>query len=385
MKSFSVFAAIVFFTCPAFIPKISGQAADPKFDDLARRAEQLLETRPSEAADLYRQALAIKPDWTEGWFYLGASLYQADRYAEATDAFRKTVALTPDHGTAWAFLGMSEAEMDNRDQALADIRKGIELGLGTNQDFEIAARVKAARLLILSSAFDEALREMQPIARLKANSQAVVDTMGLCVLTVPSKLSELSRERRAVVSLAGRAAWASVTQRPAEATASYRELLEKYPNEPGVHYANGLYLLETDMTAALAEFEKEVQNNPKHWPSRIDIASLQLRQGDPDESIKTLRETMRIAPSRFRWLLHAELGRANLSANNLDAAIAELNTAVRLKADNPQVHFMLSQAYRRAGRADDASRENAEFQKLKVQQDPLGVPSLRTFANAAKN
>jgi hypothetical protein len=42
------------------------QTAD-NFDDLARRAEALVDTKPSEAADLYRKALALKPDWAEGW------------------------------------------------------------------------------------------------------------------------------------------------------------------------------------------------------------------------------------------------------------------------------------------------------------------------------
>jgi tetratricopeptide (TPR) repeat protein len=225
---------------------------------------------------------------------------------------------------------------------------------------------------------------MQPLVRLNTKSQAILDTMGLCTLTIGSKLSEVPKERRPIVSLAGKAAWASVNHQPAEAAATYKELLERYPNEPGVHYANGLYLLETDLAAAQAEFEKEVQQNPKHWPSLIVISSLKLRQGLADEAMASLRDAMKVVPSRFRWLCHAELGRANLTANNLDVAIKELNTAVRLKPANPQVHFMLAQAFRRAGRAEDAQRETTEFQKLKVLQDPLGVPLL-SFTNAGRN
>lgn len=355
------------------------------FNDLARRAEAALDSQPAEAAKLYQQALAIKPDWTEGWFYLGGALYQLDRYAEGTDAFRKAVAGAPENGAAWAFLGLCEAELDNSEQALADIRKGEELGLGANQGFEAAVRVKAAQILIRSSAFDEAMVQLQPLARQNANAQLVVDTMGLCALGAPSKLSELSRERRAVVSLAGKASWASVTQHPEEAATAYRQLLEQYPKEPGVHYANGLYLMETDLKAALAEFKQELQISPKHWPARIVLASLQLRQGSAEQSIQSLREAMKMIPTRFRWLCHAELGRANLSADNLDAAISELQAALRLKSGNAQVHYFLAQAYRRAGRPEEAQKENAEFQKLKLLQDPLGVPSLRPFSYAGKN
>jgi tetratricopeptide (TPR) repeat protein len=386
MKTLAAQAALIF--CLLCVPAqvaLSQPSSSVDFGDLAARAQAALDSKPAEAADLYRQALALKPDWTEGWFYLGGALYQLDRYPEAVDAFRKTVALSPKHGTAWAFLGLCEAELDNSEQALADIRKGEALGLGDNQDFVIAVRVKAARLLIQASGFDEALAELQPLVLLNTNAPAVVDTMGLCALATPSKLSDLSSERRKVVNLAGKAAWGLVVHRPSEAAAGYKALLEQYPNEAGVHYAYGLYLLETDASAALAEFQKELQGNPKHWPSLFVVASLQLRDGASDKSVETLRSAMKIIPSRFRWFCHAELGRAYLGANNLDTAITELKTAARLRPASPQVHFFLAQAYRRAGKAEDAQRETAEFQKLKVLQDPLGVTTMRTFSNVGTN
>src|SRR5947209_3248432 len=102
-----------------FLCALSAQESAPDFQDLARRAEALLDSKPAEAATLYQQALTLKPDWAEGWLYLGATLYQQDRYAEATDAFRKGIALSPQQGTAWGFLGLSEAMLDNPEQALA--------------------------------------------------------------------------------------------------------------------------------------------------------------------------------------------------------------------------------------------------------------------------
>ena len=361
-----------------FLSSLQAQTPPGDFEELARRAGSLLDSQPAEAATLYKQALALKPDWAEGWLYLGATLYQQDRYAEATDAFRKGIALTPQQGTAWAFLGLCEAMLDDPDQALADIRKGEELGFGGNVQFEVAARTKAAQILIKASSFDEALVEMQVLTRKEVDSPAVIDTMGLCALSIPYKLSELSPERRAFVSLAGKAAWAAVKQHPAEAIATYKELIEQYPKEPGAHYAHGGYLMETDLTAALAEFQTEIANTPKHWPSYIMLASLQMRQGAADQAKETLRAAMKIAPVKYRWMCHAELGRADLISDNLDGAITELQTALRLSPTYSQVHFLLSQAYRRAGRMEEAKKESDEFQKMKVQQDPLGVPSLQS-------
>jgi tetratricopeptide (TPR) repeat protein len=359
----------------AFAVFANAQAPDD-FDDLARRAESALESQPSEAVDLYKKALALRPSWAEGWMYYGATLYQLGRFAEATDAFRKGTGLQPQLGTAWAFLGLCEAALDDPDQALADIRKGEALGLGNNQDFEVAVRVKAAQILIQSGMFDQAMIEMQALAQKNTELPIVVQTMGLYALAVPAKWSELSAERKAAVELAGKAAWAAVRQRPADAISLYKQLLEQYPKEAGVHYAHGSYLMETDVNAAAAELKTEIQNTPKHWPSYIMLASISMRQGDSDQAKQLLLQAMKIAPAGYRWLCHAEIGHANLIADNLDGAISELETATKLNPGVAQVHFLLSQAYRRAEKPEYAKRETAEFERLKVQQDPLGVPSL---------
>ena len=217
------------------------------FEDLQHRAAAALDSHPEEAAGLFKQALAIRPEWAEGWLYMGGALYQVGRYAEATDALRKGVELAPGIGTGWALLGLSESQLDDQDQALADIRKGEQLGLGTNAQFETAVRVRAAQLLIRSSSFDEALGQLQPLSKYPDNPPPVEEAMGLCVLAIPDDMAQLSPQRRAVVDLAGKAAWAFASQHPEQAAAGYKQLLTQYPNEPGVHYAYGLYLMETDL------------------------------------------------------------------------------------------------------------------------------------------
>jgi tetratricopeptide (TPR) repeat protein len=359
--------------------------AKEQFDDLARRAEAVLDSHPEEAAALYKQALAIRPEWPEGWLYMGGALYQLRRFAEATDALRKGVGLAPAVGTGWALLGLSESQLEDQDQALADIRKGEDLGFGENIQFETAVRVRAAQLLIRSSAFDEALAQLKPLSKYPNNPPPVEEAMGLCVLASPDEMAELSRQRKEIADLAGKAAWAFASQHPDAASAGYRQLLEQYPNEPGVHYAYGLYLMETDLQAALAEFQKEVQNNPKHWPALLVIASLQIRQGSPERAIESLHAALKAAPAKYRWLCHTGLGRANLDANKIDAAVAELETAAGQAPSKPMVHFFLAEAYRQAGRKGDADRERAEFEKIKIQQDPLGVPALHPFGDSGKN
>lgn len=363
----------------------SWPAGGQDFDDLARRAESSLDSNPEEAAGLYGQALAIRPNWPEGWLYLGAARYRLGRYKEAADAFRKGLDLSPQMGTAWAFLGLVEAELQNPAQALANIGKGEDLGLGTNPQFELAVRVKAAQLLVESSAFSEAPAQLYPLAQRNENHPVVVETMGLCALAMPQKSAALSPERRAVVDLVGTAAWAAATQHPDVAADGYRQLIAKYPNEPGVHYAYGLYVMETDPVGAIAEFQKEIQINPSHWPAMIALASLQTRKGSPEMALPVLRAALKVVPAQSQWLCHAELAHAHMTLDHLDIAIAESEKAARMIPANANVHFLLAEAYRRGGRKADSQRERAEFEKLKAKQDPLAVPSLQPYGYAGKN
>jgi predicted Zn-dependent protease len=198
-------------------------------------------------------------------------------------------------------------------------------------------------------------------------------------------MGQLSPERRAVVDLAGKAAWSLATQHPDGAAAGYRQLLTQYPTEPGVHYAYGLLLTETDLKEALAEFQKEVQNNPKHWPAMLAMASIQVRQGAPQKAIETLHAAMKAVPAKYRWLYHLNLGCANLNANDATAAISELEAAVRQMPSSANAHFFLAEAYRESGRKADAEREKTEFEKAKVEQDRLAAPAWRPFGISEKN
>lgn len=348
------------------------------FEERAHQAELLLDTKPAESAILYKQLLGERPSWAEGWFYLGAASYRLERYQEARDAFEKNIPLNPTNGTAWAFLGLCEFELNHFDRALSNIEKGEKLGLGGNPQFETAVRQRAALALIRASLFDQALSQLQPLNRLHVDSPAVTVAAGLCALAEGHLPSELSASRRAVVNLAGKAQWAATSQRPAEAEAAYRELLATYPHERGVHYAHGLYLLESDQSAALEEFRTELKADPQHWPSLMASAFLETSRGDPDAAIAAIRKAEQVIPAGYRWLCNAEMGRAYLNLNQTEKAIAFFEASAKLEPINAQIHYYLEQAYRRAGRRADAEKQKAEFARLKAEQDPLALPDAAT-------
>lgn len=349
----------------------SGQTGD--FEDLVQRAQAALDTNPRQAVELYKQAVTLRPDWPEGWLYMGAGLYSLGQFGESAEALRKGTALAPNIGTGWGFLGLSEFKLNQYGEALTHIEKGEALGLGANHAFESSVRQTAALILIQSSKFDEAISQLHPLAVFGDTSEGVIVASGLCSLAMEKRPDQLTPAELELVKLAGAAQWAATSNRPADADEGFRKLLEKYPDTPNVHYAYGLYLMESDQKAALAEFDKATAASPKLWPAWLVSASLETKAGATANALRDVAKARQSAPEWFWWLCDAEAGRAHLTQKQPGLAIADFQNALKQRPGYRELHFYLSQAYERSGRTADAQREKREFVRLGAQQDPLSL------------
>ncbi len=94
--------------------------------ELALALEAEPESLP-RAAEAYRQAALLAPDWAEAWLSLGAVYYQLDDLEEAIRAFRHALQLEPENPRAHLNLGSVLCELGSMDEALAHLRTSIEL------------------------------------------------------------------------------------------------------------------------------------------------------------------------------------------------------------------------------------------------------------------
>ena len=104
-------------------------------------------------------------------------------------------------------------------------------------------------------------------------------------------------------------------------------------------------------------------------------AFLLSRGGEAESALKMAERARKVAPSSYAWLCDAEEGRAYLTMDQPDKAIAAFEESVKLQPENAETHHFLEQAYRRAGRKADAQRESQIFLKLKEAEDPKAVPN----------
>jgi len=336
--------------------------SDPAFERLARAAEEArTAARLDDAVRLYQEAVAARPSWTEGWWYLGTMLYSLERFDEARDAFRRVVAAKPEDGASWAFKGLCEFELRDYDRALSDLQHAQVSGVPNKEIFHVAT-YHLGILLTRYEQFEESLEVLARLAREGNESTSLVEALGLSVLRLPFLPSELPPEKREMVLMAGRATVHWANGRREAARAGFEELTLRYPEARNVHYAFGVFLLRDDPDAALAEFNRELKLSPFHVEAMLQIALEKNLRAENEEALALARKAVELAPTNSAG--RNILGRVLLNMDDVEGAIKNLEAGVKMAPLSREMHFELARAYARAGRKEDAVREREEFRKL---------------------
>ncbi len=361
------FATLLFgFTVSIVAPLWSQTPPKPTFAEIEKRAAEARDSKQlEEAIPLYREGLQLRPDWKEGSWYLGTSLYGLKRYAEARDAFRHLAISQPSNAPAWGLAGVCEFELKNYPRALEYLSRSESAGFGENQELAYLFRFRIALLLNRAGEFEQALSRLVPIAA-QGTFPEVIEAMGLGLLRAPLLPSEVPEQDRDLYIRAGEAMNAFVSHDTASAARLFEELVAAYPDHPNVHYARGVFLMENDPEKALPELQRELELNPSHSAALALMAKLYLKQGDPEKALPYARQAVKASPNAPA--LHRILGESLLESGETSAAIQELLTAARLEPDFPQTHFLLARAYQRTGQKALASKEMAEFERLDKKQ-----------------
>lgn len=340
------------------------------FDQLAQDAMRARnENRDDAAIESYRGALKLRPEWDEGQWYLGTLLYEKENYFEACVVLRSFLARNPENGYGWALLGLSEYETREYARALDHLQQSLVLGLGDNRKMTSTVSYVTAILLTRSEKFDESMALLFARVASGENTSTLVEPLGLAALRLPLLPAEIPPERKEVVHLAGSAALAVEAQQYAEADKLFNQLEAKYPDQPGVHFLIGAYLLGMRPDDGIRELKREIEISPSHLPARIRLAEECIKRQEMDQGIAFAQDALKLEPRSA--LAHMVLGEALVAKGDSGAGIRELETSRDLLPEEVRIRWDLLRAYRAAGRNEDAKREESEIQgKLGGQDGP---------------
>ena len=345
-------------------PKGSAPAASQRFADVSKRAGQAREQeRLEEAVQLYREGVRLRPDWKEGWWYLGTMFYDQDRYEEARAALRRFTVLDPKVAAAWAFLGLCEYETKTYDEALAHLEHATALGLDATSQLYTVAQYHAALLLNRSGKFEGAMEILMKFAERGGETPAMVEAAGIAGLRKPLLPVELPPTERELVLQVGRAVIDTGARHPVDAQKEFENLVASYPKTPNIHYLFGSFLMLSDPDAGLRELKRELEISPRSVPALLQIAFEYLKRGDAAAALPYARQAAEIDPESF--VVHNALGRVLVDSGDVENGIKELELSKKQAPGSPQTRIALASAYAKVGRNEEAAHERAEFLKLK--------------------
>lgn len=361
--------------------------ANAEFDQAVKSAEEArLAGLLDQALESYTKALRIRPNWPDGWWYLGAIYYEKDLYVQARDAFNNLVGLDPAKGPAWGMLGLCEFQTRDYDRSVISLQRGRTLGLGGNQELESVVRYHTALLYIHFEQFEIAYEVLREFLRIGNDSPKIVEAFGLTILRMPLLPKDIPADKREQVMLAGQAGLNMAARRLEQAQKLFDTLVSRYPDEPNVHYSFGVFLMNQDADAGLKEFSRTLELSPSHYPAMVQMAFEYLKRDEYDKALPLAEKAVQLAPRMYP--ARNVLGRVLLELGQVERAATELEEGVRLAPSSPEMHFALARAYTRLGRKEDAQREREIFKRLQDeyerQRNPKPAPEADKNQNTAK-
>ncbi len=182
---------------------------------------------------------------------------------------------------------------------------------------------------------------------------------------------------------------------PEQAIVEFKKAIAKDPKTPGAHYSLGasyvLSLGEINFPLAIAEFQKELANNPDDYYSHSQLGYIDLSQHKLDEAVIELSKATTLNPIDPDAFL--SLGQAYFELNKFPEAEAALRKSIALTSDPSRnhyqvqrAHYLLGRVLLQSGHADEAKNEMAISQDLSrrsVQENQGKAPS--ASSDAAQN
>ncbi|HXJ88699.1 MAG TPA: tetratricopeptide repeat protein [Candidatus Binatia bacterium] len=368
-RRMSLLVKMAFLVLTMLATSEAGHATTPQsFQQLSAAADRARErSRDDDAIQLYRQALALRPESAECLWYLGLLLYAKNQFFPARDALRTFVALRPETGAAWAFLGLSEFQVREYARALDHLRRAMATGMGDDEDLKQSVFYSVSILLSRLEQYDDSIGMLGAIVNTKQCDDVIIEADGLAGLRMPLLPSEIPQDRNELVRLAGKGVCAAQQGRVDDALKSFTTMRDSFPKEPGVHFLVGSFLMNTRPEEGIAEMKRELEISASHVPARNRLAEQYTKSGQYEDALKSAREAEKLEPKNFS--VNITLGEALLAKGDTAEGIKELETARERAPENTRIRWDLARAYTAIGRTEDAKREKQELERLQQQNN----------------
>ena len=349
----------------------AAQQDDPsdKYADEGQRA--LAQGQYDEARTDFEQLAKLHPEVAEVHATLAAIYYKQREYQLAVDAIHAAQKIKPGLPKLDSLLGLSLGEMGRFEQALPHLEKG----------FKQTADADARRMcgLALLRAYTGLGRDVEAVeTSLELNKVYPDDPevlyhtgriYGNFAYVVMTKLHDKAPGSVWMLQAQGEANEAAKDYDAA--MVAYNHVLEVDPKRPGIHYRMGRVYLRRyhenakaeDRDAAAREFKAELGIDAANGNAGYELAVLTQQMGDLEQA-RTLFEQVVARFPNFEEAL-VGLGGVYIDQQQPKQAVAPLERAAKIDANDQVAWYRLGQAERGAGNREAAQKAMARFQELR--------------------
>lgn len=301
---------------------------------------------PERIVTLLEGALALDPTYAHGYVRLGDVHVSAGRLEDAKLAYEESLRHDADLVVAHRSLGQvlltlglpqEAVEHLNRADQLAPDDRAVATALAQGY-MRLGEREKADDYASRAASNQQQIGLIDPLRR-------AVDDMGLS-----TRHSEERANRRIY------------EKRFPEAIIDLLIVMEKYPDDPMVHYRLGMCYERTgQITQAIVALKKALRLRENLFVAHIILARIYLRR-DPSQAIDHYRQAILHADPNAD--LHTNLAIALANMGDIEAALIEFRLAVEIAPESPDKLGDLSRALMMTGDLPGATEQSKKALEL---------------------
>ena len=325
------------------------------------------------SATLLESVPEVVDQQPDGWAALANSYYHTNRREDARSVLRKLLGHSPSPRVT--FIG-GRVAMESKDYPTAEalfssIRStysdpaAVEFQIALAQYRDDRA-VQSERTLLDAAQANRSNRDSyvllcQVLAEQGSSSRA---------LRVATQASQAFPDSYEIVSM--KASLEMKLQYFSEAVNSYGKAAKLNPKSSEIKRQLATAEWRAGMREkAISDFNQTLEEFPHDSAVPQVYGALMLEEESPatrTRAIELLKQAIALDSSSVEP--RYQLANAELADGKPEQALVYLETAVKLNSKDSRLHFALSRAYRRLGRADDAAREMESYQNLKRTELP---------------
>lgn len=334
--------------------------------------------QPGCAVENFRRVVALEPSSARYQYLLGLSLYADRQVTNAVGPLRRSLELDPEATQTHLLLA---TVLDASDASDARSSAELEWRLALARDTKSTLALESlSRDLLVDQNFSAVISLLQPVA----NENAFTDTLAVHLAAAygssgqPEDAAALLEKRlqASPASLQVAEALSGVLMlesRFQDAVAAMSGVATRNPQDlhAQILFLQTLVLAHDSRAEALGR--KLLTSSPKQWELLYFMGMLHQQQNDYAAARGYFERSIAAKPDnadahyRLGMVLSSLQADADEEKRDETAATRELDTAIALGLDTPEIHFALARTLRKAGDSEGAQQQLGLYQeKLKT-------------------